>query len=247
MPRIIVGTITGRDFNARTQDSIEALQVPQGYEVRQIRVTSAILWLARGQVVDRFLADPENHYLFFLDSDMVAPPHTLVSMLGRDADVVACLCCKREPPFWPVFYTGWNDMSGATVANNFFPLQGAHPIWGSGGACFMTKRHVWDRIREKFDGHYFYHDRIGNKDVIGEDVTFYRKANALGFRTILDADVHVGHIMDYPVYPTDAMRWFPYAANERANAYKAAVEREELKTEIEKLRIREKAFEVVKA
>ena len=215
---IVIGVPSARDVSVHTLASLRALETPDGYGILECFFPSAVIWSARGSIVDQFLASPENHYLFFCDSDMVVPPHALNSMLSRDADIVAGLCCRRTPPYRPVIMTGFEEEKGGVIqAIGWLPMTGAHPIWGSGLACSLIKRHVLEAIRKEFGPHIFWHHPLKNGDVLGEDVTFYLKANRLGFRTILDADVHVGHLTEWPIYPADAKRWSEFdAASARA-------------------------------
>ena len=70
----------------------------------------------------------------------------------------------------------------------------------------LIKRHVLEAVIKETGPHVFWHAQMPNGDVLGEDVSFFLKTNSIGFKTWLDADVHVGHLADWPIFPVDAMR-----------------------------------------
>jgi hypothetical protein len=218
MHRICVGLPYHRNPSGETTKSIPAMDPVPGYDVEMFHCEGSLIYAQRGVIADHVLQNPDIHYLFFLDSDMIPPPHALKTMLSRDADIVAALCTQRRPPFCPVIFRNWSDQANGPIMDpTFFPIAGVHDVWGSGLAATLIKRHVLERVKEKFGPHLFFHERLGpfcekcghgEGDPMGEDVTFFYKANKLGFRTVLDADVHVGHLADHPMYPLDAKRYW---------------------------------------
>ena len=216
--------------------ALHDIEWPQEWTNQVYYSTGSLVYAVRGQIAQRFLDEKDAHYLLFCDADMTPPKHALKTMLSRDADIVAALCCKREPPYRPVILRYWDDGAGGPIEDpTFNPQAGVHPIWGSGLAFTLIKRHVIERIYDKFGKHIFFHERLPDGDPMGEDVTFFWKANQLGFRTILDCDVQVGHLAEYPIYPADSARWFGYSSEQMIEGWKKNGEIKALKEEIEKL------------
>src|SRR5579885_3535544 len=52
---------------------------------------------ARNTAVHRFLNSPYE-YLFSLDSDVCAPPDTILRLLSYDLPIVSGMYCRRSPP-----------------------------------------------------------------------------------------------------------------------------------------------------
>lgn len=56
--------------------------------------------MARNAAVQQFLQSPYE-YLFSIDSDVVAPPDTIIRLLNHNLPVVSAMYCRRSPP-WSV-------------------------------------------------------------------------------------------------------------------------------------------------
>jgi hypothetical protein len=246
MPRICIGLPYHRSPSGETIKSIPGFDRVPGYDIEVFHCEGALLYAQRGLIADHVLNDPDIHYLFFLDSDMIAPSHAIKRMVERDWDIVAGLCTQRRPPFSAVIFRYWSEEAGGPVMDpSFFPISGLHPVWGSGLACTLIKRHVLERVKEKFGPHMFFHERLGpfcekcgsgSGDPMGEDVTFFYKANKLGFKTLLDADIHVGHLADYPFYPIDAKRyWSDYDTGEKVSRWQKDARIRELEARVKEL------------
>ena len=249
MPNILIGVPTQHSVAGKTLRAIWSLDAVPGYGTEHAYHDGALVYAVRGHIAETFLAKPDNHYLVFCDSDMVPPKHALQAMFSRDADIVCALCCKREPPYRPVIMRAWANgnfpTSGGPVEDpNFFPMAGVHSIWGSGLAFTMIKRHVLERIRDRFGKHIFFHERLSDGDPMGEDVTFFWKSNQLGFKAVLDADVQVGHISEYPIYPTDGLRWFEHSSTAIVDGWQKDRKIADLEAKVVELQTRIPSFPV---
>ena len=139
--------------------------------------------------------------IFWLDSDMVFEPDTLVdlarTMEEEGADLVTGLCfSRRYPNYRPTIFSelcyrldidsGKMDAIAETMYE--YPKDAAFRIAGCGMACCLMKTVMVDEItREK--GLPF-----APLPGFGEDLSFCKKAADLGYKLVCDSRVKVGHI-----------------------------------------------------
>lgn len=236
MPRICIGVPYHRGVSGETINSIHSQEPVAGYQTEVFYSEGALVYAVRGAVADHVLNDKDIHYLFFCDSDMVLPPYAVRRMVDRDGEIVAGLCCRRRPLYEPVIFRVWSEEAGGPVQDpTFFPMAGVHSVWGSGLACTLIKRHVLEHVREKYGPHMFFHERLKNGEPMGEDISFFWRSNALGFRTLLDADVHVGHLSDQAIWPQDAKRLAEVSASRTLDSWKKEAQIKALEARVKEL------------
>lgn len=204
IPAIAIGIPSGESLKILTMKAVEEMVRPPGYDLVKIYNQSSLLYAVRGQILQEFLKIPSAQYLLMIDSDMVPPKDGLVRLLDRDVDMVSGLACRRTPPYKPVIiHTSVNGYPGELLKD--YHTYGLHEVFATGCAFTLIKRHVAEAVAAKFK-HPFFHRVLPNGDVCGEDVSFCWNVKDLGFRIFLDCDCHVGHLADYPIYPTDWVR-----------------------------------------
>ena len=135
----------------------------------------------------------EADYVFWLDSDMVFKPDTLIRMMEtlqkNDLDILTGLYFRRVPPYSPVLFEKI-EMDGEACDYAEFKTipDGLFEVGACGFGCVLMKTDVFFDVQSKY-GNMF--APIGNT---GEDVAFCWRARQCGYKIICDPSVECGHV-----------------------------------------------------
>lgn len=152
----------------------------------------SLIYLSRNELATAAI-QIEADYVFWLDSDMVFKPDTLVRMMetlkANDLDILTGLYFRRVPPYSPVLY---NKIEIEGVACDFSEFDripdGLFEVGACGFGCVLMKTDVFFDVQAKF-GNMF--APIGNN---GEDVAFCWRARQCGYKVMCDPSVVCGHV-----------------------------------------------------
>lgn len=155
---------------------------------------------ARNMVAERFLEDDDAEWLFWLDTDMGFEPDTLERLLEAadpaERPIVGGLCFAQ-------FEAGLDGSGGfltrarptisdwveredtrGFVGRAWFPPNTVTRCDGTGSACLVIHRSVFEKINEKY-GPVWYDQARGDQGLVAEDLSFCMRA------ATVDAPVHV--------------------------------------------------------
>ncbi len=189
-------------------------------------VSGANIVTARNLVVRQFL-ETSATWLFLIDSDMTFAP-TVVDQLLDAADVnerpiVGGLCFALSSGegqlIVPTIYNFNGE--GRMVRQYGYPENTLFPVAGTGAACLLVHRRVFEGILEKTVTEqlaaatgmpvgqrmfgppwpWFAETATGPDwgDTAGEDLTFCVRAGACGFPIFVDTRVKIGHVKPFIV------------------------------------------------
>lgn len=132
-------------------------------------------------------------YVFWLDSDMVFKPDTLIRMMEtlkeKDLDILTGLYFRRVPPYSPVLYDKIEIEGVACDYSEFDSIpDDLFEVGACGFGCVLMRTDVFFDVQSKF-GNMF--APIGNN---GEDVAFCWRARQCGYKVICDPNVICGHV-----------------------------------------------------
>ncbi len=99
--RVAVCVPSGNTWMASTANSVAAaaaFSAMSGIELQFVNVQSSQITNSRNRTVEIAL-DNKADYLWWVDSDMVCPPETLINLLKRNVDIVGATYSKRVPPY----------------------------------------------------------------------------------------------------------------------------------------------------
>lgn len=133
-------------------------------------------------------------YVFWLDSDMVFQPDTLVRMMDtvqkHNIDMLTGLYFRRVPPYSPVLFDklemrtktvlDWSEFK--TIPEDLFE------VGGCGFGCVLVSTEVLMSVQGKH-GNMF--APMGNN---GEDIAFCIRARDCGYKIICDPSIICGHV-----------------------------------------------------
>lgn len=132
-------------------------------------------------------------FVFWLDSDMVFKPDTLIRMMDtlrkNDLDMLTGVYFRRVPPYSPVLFDKL-VLNGEEADYTEFKTipEGLFEVGGCGFGCVLMKADVLYDVQSKF-GNMF--APIGNN---GEDVAFCWRARECGNKIMCDPSVICGHV-----------------------------------------------------
>lgn len=132
-------------------------------------------------------------FVFWLDSDMVFKPDTLVRMMDimqkNDLDFLTGLYFRRVPPYSPVLF---EELSIEGVECKFKEYKkipdGLFEVAACGFGCVLMKTDVFFDVQSKF-GNMF--APIANN---GEDIAFCWRARECGYKLYCDSSLICGHV-----------------------------------------------------
>jgi len=159
----------------------------------------------RNKVVEKFL-ETDCEWLWFLDTDIVFGHETLYQLLklasDHDIKIISALYFGRlngnDVGTQPIWMVKSPDGVYQTLAEF---NHGLNEVDAIGMGCCLIHREVLEKMRDVYDDDewmWFSHDVVtkvdGTKTHLGEDLTFCRRAQALGYRIFGSGSVVVGHV-----------------------------------------------------
>ena len=132
-------------------------------------------------------------YVFWLDSDMVFEPDTLIRMMDtlqkNEYDILTGLYFRRVPPYTPVLFDKLDIRRNICSWTEFHEIPD-HPfeVRGCGFGCVLMKSEIFLDVQSKH-GNMF--APISNN---GEDIAFCWRARDCGFKIYCDPSVICGHV-----------------------------------------------------
>lgn len=154
--------------------------------------TGSLIYTSRNSLATTAIQS-EADFVFWLDSDMVFKPDTLVRMMDtlkkNDLDILTGLYFRRVPPYSPVLFDKL-DIDGVKADYSEYSKipDDLFEVGACGFGCALMKTDVFFDVQSKF-GNMF--APIGNN---GEDVAFCWRARQCGYKIICDPSVICGHV-----------------------------------------------------
>jgi hypothetical protein len=164
-----------------------------------------LLSSARNDIVGMFLNDYKAPWLWMVDTDMVFAADTLQRLIEAadpvERPIMGALCYRDsdDGPLPTMYELVEQDGSAAFATYNMWPEDSAFQVGGTGAACLLAHRSVFERIAsgwgEKVDRVFpwFRESAMGRRRV-GEDLTFCLRAQAAGIPIHVHTGIQVGHM-----------------------------------------------------
>lgn len=143
---------------------------------------------ARNAHVEDFLKS-EADILFFLDSDVVPPPdvfdlvleHDKWKLAGAPYPIFMVPAGATEPA---IMFTAYKGRNGKGLGAADVPREGKEFIDGLATGCLFIKREVFEKLKKPYFS--FQYDEATRVMTEGEDLSFCRKVNELGYKFYVD-------------------------------------------------------------
>lgn len=164
----------------------------------------------RNKIVRAFLKS-DCDWLLFLDTDEEWPPDLIERLLASadetERPIVSGLIMARrdeKKPISPACVV--LDELGRFCSPASVPAVRWWEVGAVGAGCLLVHRKVYEAVGEKYaelepsqwfqytQWSYLDDDGVEVKDEMGEDYTFSLRAQACGFRTLVDTTIQLGHV-----------------------------------------------------
>lgn len=210
---ILLGVPTFGAVSIEWHGSMMQLQQPMNRSIRHVYIKGKEVGDARNQIVRhaldyRGLLGERFSHVFFVDDDVLMPPHALSQLLAHRKPIVAGLYYAKTTTPQPLIlgdaFTGVNtDWTPGDVV----------PCEAHGMGCTLIAREVFEALG---DGPWFQttNERYINDQGVPvqwhqtEDVYFLKRAKAAGFPPLVDTGLFCFHysMAERVGYPLD--RWY---------------------------------------
>lgn len=189
-PLVLVGlpTLADRPMSWEWTDAYMSLQLPLGASVSRLRIKGQKIADARNQIALEALQQNADYVLFI--GDDVLPPANIFEMLRRHRkDIVTGVYWTKQYPTTP--YLWKNILDGPFLdwkAGEF------HEIDWCGVDATLIATDVFRRMEPPFFSHeWVFEEGQEVLPIATEDLYFYSKAKAAGFKVYVDTAVQCHH------------------------------------------------------
>lgn len=171
--------------------SLALLQKPENCVLAM--QAGSLIYTSRNSLATKAI-QMDADYVFWMDSDMVFKPDTLIRMLktleeNPDIDILTGVYFRRVPPYTPTLFDKL-QMNGTICEWSEFKALPSEPfeVGGCGFGCVLMRTEVLLSVQSKH-GNMF--APIGNN---GEDLAFCMRARDCGYKIICDPSIVCGHV-----------------------------------------------------
>lgn len=134
---------------------------------------------ARNKIVEQM----EGEWLWFIDSDQTFQELTLRRLLSINQPIVGAMVYKKKAPYLPCVYVKSPEGYGYHALMFPWPNQ-PFTIDMTGTGCVVIKKEVFQKVQAPW---FEYTDKQG------EDINFFEKAQAEGYKIVIDPLTPIGH------------------------------------------------------
>lgn len=206
--KILIGITTAETVCHETMESLFNLRRPENVTLI-LRIHHAYnVAEGRNQLVKMAFQEGCSH-IFFVDSDVVLPPETLIKLLAANVGVINGTYPRKEMdtitnnnPFTTLYR---HDPKGLNKINfgPFFmsqlelPAEGVVPVDAAGLGCTLINMDVFRILGGNDDWFVFAKEesQIHNGPYcLGEDLYFYRSCLRAGVQPYAEASIRCGHV-----------------------------------------------------
>jgi GT2 family glycosyltransferase len=152
----------------------------------------------RNIIIEQALENNCTH-IFFLDDDTAFEPDLLYRLLRHDKDMISGLYLMRNYPHQSIIFDVVKEDGSAHWYSLPKNCQELIEVVGAGLGAALIKTDVFRALEKPWI-------RIGEleKDHWCDDLGFYRRARAAGFKLFCDTTALVGHMASVTIYPQRA-------------------------------------------
>ena len=190
--KIVVGIPhTGTLYTDIAMNLMNLVATENKYSLNIQMLKSSILYISREYLTIAAL-QAKADYLMFLDSDQTISPQgieQLASHLDNGEDIATTLIFRKDPPFHPCVFSHQELLPNNQISLKFYDIANqdlTKPFYveSSGFGCIMMKLDIFKKIPQPW---------FLPAPYTGEDITFMYKAAQMGYKTLCDPTIEVGH------------------------------------------------------
>lgn len=132
-------------------------------------------------------------FILFIDDDMMVPKDMFPHLMKHadKADIIAPLCFQRIPPYNPVLYKlNYDTDKNGTItchSDNItdYPINATFNPDAVGFGVVLIKTEVLKKLPKPW---------FFSNTALGEDIYFCLRAKQMGFKTLVDTRIKIGHM-----------------------------------------------------
>jgi len=162
----------------------DGLQTP--FNCKNMRTYQTPTDIARNQLAG-WSVQVGSKYLFFVDTDMILRPETLVRLMSHKKDVCSAYAYSRQPPYTPTTMK-WNKKKLAFELKDY-ANQGLKRVDGVGMFSCLIRTEVFSKFSSK---EFPFEPSIKRR----EDLGFCLKLMEKGVKIYCDTDFEIKHLGD---------------------------------------------------
>jgi glycosyltransferase involved in cell wall biosynthesis len=201
-----IPTVTGQvDVQVMTSILYQLPYIIEGHHgVMNNIVPHTLVHVARNTIAKSAI-DNGCDYLLFIDSDCVLPIDTLKRLVAHDKDVVAGMYFGKVSPFPPIVYKKTKTELYRHLRE--YPENSLIEVDAAGMGCCLIKvdvlkNFIYDKVLEYEDEttetvkESFAFEPMaapGQRFVMGEDASFCRRCQDLGYKIYVDTAIQCAH------------------------------------------------------
>lgn len=159
-----------------------------------------LVYIARDKIASRAINQDYTHVLW-LDADMIFQPTLLDDLMDCGKDFVTGVAHSRRPPFVSCLFKCIDDLNHLERWEcDQYPAE-AFRVAGCGFACVLINTEILRTVQMQYKTCFLPELQWG------EDLTFCRRARAMGFEIYAEPCVRLGHIGHEVIWPEDNLRY----------------------------------------
>lgn len=159
-----------------------------------------LVYIARDKIASRAINQLYTHVLW-LDADMIFSPNLLDDLMDCGKDFVTGIAHSRRPPFVSCVFKRIDDLNHMQRWEcSEYPTE-AFRVAGCGFACVLISTEILRAVKMQYKTCFLPELQWG------EDLTFCRRAGAMGFDIYAEPCVRLGHIGHEVIWPEDNLRY----------------------------------------
>lgn len=187
-PKVLIGIPSNGDVNYKFFLSCLTMNLPAhvAWDVLPRNMPD----VARNHLAEEALSLGFD-YVLFIDDDMLFDDRDILGkLLAHDVDICGVIAHTRLAPYYPCVF----EKSGPTYKAIDVHGEGLREVDALGASFLLVKTEVFKNMPQPWFE--FKPIKLAGieKNRLGEDVAFTRKAKELGFGVYVDGDIQIGHI-----------------------------------------------------
>ena len=159
-----------------------------------------LVHVARDKIACKAINKNYTHVLW-LDADMIFQPTILEDLADDDRDFVTGIAHSRRPPYASCLFSNIDDLDHLVRFEGIEYPEEPFQVAGCGFACVLIKTEVLTAVQLHYKTCFL------PELLWGEDLTFCRRAKAMGYDIYADPHVRLGHIGHDVIWPEDHRRY----------------------------------------
>lgn len=167
---------------------------------------------SRNIIIEQAIANECTH-IFFMDDDMIIPDTTILKLLEHDKDVVTALYLLRSFPHFPAMFDEAYDNGKCRFTFLTPEIGGLVECVNAGLGAVLIKTEVFKNMEQPWV-------RLGEieKDGWCDDVGFFNRVRAAGYKIFCDTDIRCGHMVSLVMWPEKhSNEWFTNYKHQNGN------------------------------